>query len=203
MSHRRPTVACWLFLLFISPLCGVTQTPDCGMLHIIILSRRRFRHSIGAFHFYSWIVYSCFIWIICLRASWTLFHNWRSDHRIFQSMIMSGYIILVFLMFASTFKVLIGLYLALVLARSLAWRGALWWQPRNLSNGDSSLMKIGVNLVRCSCWEMESHRPWWSSNRFRPQPLETICCTLRTQWSCTTYFVLLLGISVSSRILIS
>ena len=151
MSLRRPTVACLLFLLLISPLCGVTQTPDWGMLYIIILSRRRFRHPIGAFHFYSLIVYSCFIWMICLCASWTLFHNWRSNHRIFQSMIISGYIIPVFLMFASTFKVLTGLSLAIVLARFLAWKGVLRWKPRNLRNGDSSLAKIGVILVSCSC----------------------------------------------------
>ena len=35
LSLRRPTVACLLFIYFISPLCGVAQTPDCGMLLII------------------------------------------------------------------------------------------------------------------------------------------------------------------------
>ena len=54
-------------------------------------------------------------------------------------------------MFASTFKVLTGLSLAIVLARFLAWRGALHWQPRNLRTGDSSLTKIGVIQVSCSC----------------------------------------------------
>ena len=73
-------------------------------------------------------------------TSWTLY---SSEHRC--------YIIPVFIMFASTFKVLTGLSLAIVLARLLAWRGAWWWQPRDLSNGDSSLAKIGVNLVSCSC----------------------------------------------------
>ena len=35
-------------LLFnISPLCGVAQTPDCGLLIYFYLSRRRFRHPIG------------------------------------------------------------------------------------------------------------------------------------------------------------
>ena len=38
-------------------------------------------------------------------------------------------------------------------------------------------------------WEMESHGHWWTTNRFRHQPLETFCCTRRTEWSCTTYFV--------------
>ena len=53
-------------------------------------------------------------------------------------------------MFASIFKVLTGLSLAVVLARFLAWRGVLRRQPWKLSNGDSSLVKIGVNLVSCS-----------------------------------------------------
>ena len=61
------------------------------------------------------------------------------------------YILPVFIMFASTFKVLTGLSLAIVLARFLAWRGALRWQPRNLGNGDSSLAKIGIIQVSCSC----------------------------------------------------
>ena len=48
-SDARLWHACY-FLLFISPLCGVAQTPDWGMIYLIILSRRRFRHSIGAFY---------------------------------------------------------------------------------------------------------------------------------------------------------
>ena len=139
MSHRRPTVACLLFLLFISPLCGVAQTPDWGMIYLIILSRRRFRHPIGAFL------------ISCLRASWVLFWDWLSDRGLFSCMIITCYVIPVLMMFASTFKVLTGLSLAIVLATFLAWRGALRRQPRNLRNGDSSLAKIGVILVSCSC----------------------------------------------------
>ena len=34
VSLRRPTVACLSLKLLISPLCGVAQTPDCGMLVI-------------------------------------------------------------------------------------------------------------------------------------------------------------------------
>ena len=48
-------------------------------------------------------------------------------------------------------NVLTGLSLAIVLARFLAWRGALRWQPRNLRSDGSSLAKIGVILVSCSC----------------------------------------------------
>ena len=64
---------------------------------------------------------------------------------------------------------------------------------RNLSNGDSSLVKIGVNLVSCS-------RGKWSpldtdvfTTRFRHQPLETICCTHMPEWSCTAYVVFCFG----------
>ena len=124
-----------------------------------------------------------------IRVSF-IFCDWRHEHKIFSA--HHGYIIPVFIMFASTFKVLTGLSLAIVLARFLARRGATRWQPRNLSNGDSSLAKIGVNLVSCSCWEMESHRHWCFTTRFRHQPLETICCTHRPEWSCTTYFVFFL-----------
>ena len=123
-----------------------------------------------------------------MHASEILFYEWWCDHKIFQRTIII-YIIPVFIMFASTFKVLTGLSLAIVLARFPAQRGALRRQPRNLSNGDSSLVKIGVNLVSYSCWEMESHRHRWSTNRFRHQPLEITCCTHRPEWSCTTHFV--------------
>jgi len=61
------------------------------------------------------------------------------------------YIVPVFIMFASTFKVLTGLSLAIVLARFLAWREAQRRQPRNLDSGDSSRAKIGVIQVSCSC----------------------------------------------------
>ena len=50
----------------------------------------------------------------------------------------------VFLMFASTFKVLTGLSLAIVLARFQAWRGAFGRQPQNLGIEDSRRAKIGV-----------------------------------------------------------
>ena len=66
-------------------------------------------------------------------------------------MIIVCYIIPVFKMFASTFKVLTSLSLAIVLARLLVWGGALRCQPRNLRNDDSGLAKIGVILVSCSC----------------------------------------------------
>ena len=139
--------SCYFFYI-ISPLCGVAQTPDWGMLYSIILSRRRFRHPIGAFYFCSLIAYS-YEQPACVHHGF-LFRGWRVDHRIFQSMIIIRYIIPMFIMFASTFKVLTGLSLAIVLARFLAWRGALWWQPRNLRNGEISLTKIGVIQVSCS-----------------------------------------------------
>ena len=65
-------------------------------------------------------------------------------------MIIICYIIPVFMMFASTFKVLTGLSLAIVLARFLAGREATT-TARNLGNDESSLAKIGVIQVSCSC----------------------------------------------------
>ena len=69
----------------------------------------------------------------------------------------------------------------------LAWRYASRWQPRDLRVDVCSLAKIGVILVSCSCgkWSpIDADVP----NRFRPQPLETKCCTPRPEWPCTTYF---------------
>ena len=134
-SHRRPTAARLLFISLMSPFCGVAQTPDWGIL------------------FYSLIALLMCCEITCLHASWILFCDWCCDHKIFHSMTIICYITLVFMMFASTFKVLTGLSLAIVLDRFLAWRGALRWQPRNLRNDDSSLAKIGVIQVSCSCWK--------------------------------------------------
>jgi hypothetical protein len=165
VSLRRPTVACLLFIFHISPLCGVAQTPDCGMFYIFILSRRRFRHPIGLLYFYSLIAYFCLIWMTCLHASWILFRDWLSDHELFQCMIIICYIIPVFMMFASTFKVLTGLSLAIVLARFLAWRGAKWRQPRNLGTDDISRAKIGVIQVSCSCGK------WSPIDADDPEPL--------------------------------
>ena len=186
----------WIFTMvvsFIRPLCGVAQTPDCGMLVIYLISPlsgvaetpdcgmivhylfykpcmwcrfdARLRHAsyhdpfeaslqtpdrcmLFLLHYYIFMLYINNL-LACIRDSF--FFDWRCGHRIFQSMIIVCYIIPMFIMFASTFKVLTGLSLAIVLARFLAWRGALWWQPRRLRNIDSRLAKIGVILVSCSC----------------------------------------------------
>lgn len=141
-----------LVIYFISPLCGVAQTPDWGMLVIYY----PFETSLQTSN-------RCILLLLCYYIFMLHINNLLACIRdfifmtdvviieCFQSMIIICYIIPVFIMFASTFKVLTGLSLAIVLARFLAWRGALRWQPRNLSNGDSSLAKIGVNLVSSSC----------------------------------------------------
>ena len=57
-----------------------------------------------------------------------------------------------FIMFASTFKSTHWLVPGYCLGQIfLARRGATRCQPRNPLKGDSSLAKIGVNLVSCSC----------------------------------------------------
>ena len=150
MSLRRPTVAffgisftykpfMWCRLdarlrhtLYCYPFEASLQTPDRCILFLLTDCI---------------FIYDMINLLACIMS---FIYDWRSNHRIFQSMIISGYIIPVFLMFASTFKVLTGLSLAIVLARFLAWKGALRWKPRNLRNGDSSLAKIGVILVSCS-----------------------------------------------------
>ena len=142
--------ACY-FSFDISPLCGVAQTPDCGIVvnyfhykpfmwwrsdarlwhacYVLIPSRRHFRHSISLSYLYSLIFHSRLWWMTCLRASWILFCDWLSDRKLFS---VHDYHLLYytsFMMFASTFKVLPGLSLAIVLARFLAWRGATRLQP--------------------------------------------------------------------------
>ena len=131
MSLRCPTEACFILLSFRG-----------------VASDTRSVHSISILWLHRHVLYEQ---PACVHHGFCLFRDWHCDHRIFQSMIIICYIIPVFMMFASTFKVLTGLSLAIVLARFLAWRGALRWQPRNLRNGDSSLAKIGVTLVSCSC----------------------------------------------------
>ena len=137
-------IHCDYFL--ISPLCGVAQTPDCGMLVIYLLykpfmwcrSDARLRHAFCCRPFEASLqtpdrcifisILGLHIHVLyeqpaCVQHGFW-FHDWRCDHRIFQSMIIVCYIIPVFIMFASTFKVLTGLSLAIVLARFLARRGA-------------------------------------------------------------------------------
>ena len=58
-----------IYLSFISPLCGVAQTPDCGIVNLFatfrgVISDTRSVHSI----FYSRIACSYFL---CMRASQT------------------------------------------------------------------------------------------------------------------------------------
>ena len=121
-----------------------------------------------------------------------LFRDWRYDRRIFRSMIIHYYIIPVFLMFASTFKRTHWLVPGYCLGQISCMERALRRQPRNPCKGDSSLAKIGVILVSCSCGKWSPIDADVPQNRFRHQPLETKCCTPRPQWPCTTYFVLCL-----------
>ena len=66
-------------------------------------------------------------------------------------MIIPCYIIPVFLMFASTFKRTHWLVPGYCLGQISRMERALRRQPRNPCKGDSSLAKIGVILVSCSC----------------------------------------------------
>ena len=178
MSLRRPTAALLIYLYL-------------------------FEESFQTLELYTLFLYCIFIFY--LHACIMNFVYLMADVMVigyFRSMITPCYIIPAFLMFASTFKRTHWLVPGYCLGQISRMEIALRWQPRNPRKGDSSLAKIGVILVSCSCGK-------WSpidadvSNRFRPQPLETKCCTPRPKWSCTTYFCSLLGILVSSWYLIS
>ena len=144
-----PGYSLWLF--FISPLCGVAQTPDCGIVNSFapfrwVISDTRSVHPIPT------PVLHVHILPACVHQGFRLFRDRRYDHKIFRSMITPRYILYPCSWCLRVHSnVLTGLSLAIVLARFLAWRGALRRQPRNLRNGDSSLAKIGVILVSCSC----------------------------------------------------
>ena len=104
MSLRRPTVACIVINFpIISPLCGAALTPDCGIVNLFapfrrVISDTRSVHSIPT------PVLHVHILPACMHHGFRLFRDRRYDHKMFQSMITPCYIILVFLMFASTFK---------------------------------------------------------------------------------------------------
>ena len=194
MSLRRPTAALFLFLHF--PL---EESFRHSFGTSIIISAFSARGVIQTLAWHPVFYFGIFL-TICVHLGLS-YISWQTcDHLINPEHVW--YIIPVFLMFASTFKRTHWLVPGYCLGQISCVERALRWQPRNLRNDDSSLAKIGVILVSCSCGK-------WSpidadvSNRFRPQPLETKCCTPRPKWSCTTYLCSLLGILVSSWYLIS
>ena len=90
-------------LSFISPLCGVAQTPDCGIVILFttfwgVFSDTRSVHSIFTPVLHTHVL----IARVHHRFSFTSWQAYR--HKWFRSMIISYYIIPVFGMFASTFK---------------------------------------------------------------------------------------------------
>ena len=112
-----------IYLSFRSPLCGVAQTPDCGIVNLFapfrgVISDTRSVHSI------STPVLHVHILPACVHHGFRLFRDRRYDHRIFRNMIIHCDIIPVFIMLRVHSEVLTGLSLAIVLARFLAWRGA-------------------------------------------------------------------------------
>ena len=71
VSLRRPTMACLLFLLFISPLCGVAETPDYGTL-------------VNYFHHKSfmWCRSGARLWHAVIYLPYEPFMRCRSDARL-------------------------------------------------------------------------------------------------------------------------
>ena len=203
-SLRRPTVACLLFILHISPLCGVAQTPDWGMLYIIILSRRRFRHPIGLLYFFLFSdCHSCLIWITCLRASWILFCDWLSDRKLF---LVHVYHLLYYACFHNVCEYIQKYSLACPWL--LAWPDFLLEEeriddsPQNLGTDESSRAKIGVIQVSCSCGK------WSPIDADDPEPLpppttRNLFVVLIDHNGLVLQILYLLGISVSRLCLIS
>ena len=124
MSLRRPTVA-----ILLKPFMWCRS--DVRLWHALSFIfyykpfmwcrlDARLQHSISTLWLHTHVSYKQ---PACVHHGF-LFRDWRYDHRIFRSMIIICIIIPVFIMFASTFKVLTGLSLAIVLARFLAWSGA-------------------------------------------------------------------------------
>ena len=131
MSLRRPTEA-WFILLAFRGVASDTRSVhsiSTPVMHIHIL----YEHPACVHHRVSF-------------NSWQTLWSWIS-----RSMIIPCYIIPVFLMFASTFKRTHWLVPGYSLGQISRMAIALRWQPRNPCKGDSSLAKIGVILVSCSC----------------------------------------------------
>ena len=92
-----------IYLSFISPLCGVAQTPDCGIV-ILFAPFRGVIPDTRSVHSISTPVSHIHILPAYVHHGFRWFHDRRYHHKIFRSMITPCYIIPVFLMFASTFK---------------------------------------------------------------------------------------------------
>ena len=193
----------WFYLLdihcdysLISPLGGVAPTPDCG----IIISAFSARGVIQTLVWHPVFYFGIFL-SICVHHGFS--YIFVTD---VWSSVKSGVCWIYYTRVLNVCEYIQTDSLACPWLLSwpdcLAWRCASRWHPWSLRVDVCSLAKIGVILVSCSCGK-------WSpidadvSNRFRPQPLETKCCTPWPKWSCTTYFCSLLGILVSSWYLIS
>ena len=130
-----PGYSLWLFILkpfvwcrsdarlwhfFQSPLCGVAQTPDCGIsfkaLYVVSLRRPTVALFVIYFIILILLCYCIFTFNMLIHTR-VLFiiGDWRHALIIFSA--HRCHFMPVFIMFASTFKVLTGLSLAIVLAR--------------------------------------------------------------------------------------
>ena len=144
MSLRRLTEACfipWSFWGVVSDTRSVHFFSTLG-LHIHVLYEQ---HS-------------------CVHHGFCLFRDWHCDHRIFQSMIIIRCIIPVFIMFASTFKSTHWLVPGYCLGQISCLERSVAMTAPEPKQRDSSLTKIGVIQVSCSCgkWsstDTDDHKP--------------------------------------------
>ena len=135
---------CLLFIYFISPLGGVAPTPDCG----IIISAFSARGVIQTLVWHPVFYFGIFL-SICVHHGFS--YIFVTD---VWSSIKSGVCWIYYTRVHNVCEYIQSTHWLVpgyCLGQISAWRGALRWPPRKLSNGDSSLAKIGVDLVSCSC----------------------------------------------------
>ena len=128
VSLRRPTAA---LLIYLHPFEESFQTLDQRILFLL------------PYCMFIFFLHACIADFCLIRD--------RRIMNFFWSMIIPCYIIPVFLMFASTFKRTHWLVPGYCLGQISRMEISIVMQPRNLRNDDSSLAKIGVILVSCSC----------------------------------------------------
>ena len=160
MSLRRPTVACLLFIYLIRPLCGVAQTPDCGMFIILLYkpfmwrrSDARLRHALYYYPFkvslqtpdrciFNFLL-TCIMSFILGLTKWS------------RIILVHDYHLLCYTCFHDVCEYIQKYSLACPWLFS--WPDFLHGEercddsPGTHAKGDSSLAKIGVILVSYSC----------------------------------------------------
>jgi hypothetical protein len=194
MSRRRPPVALLLFTFdisprrdvaqtsacgivviyfpYISPFCGVAQTPDWGMLVIFIL----FEASLQTLDWFILFLFSDCLFLFNMNDLLACLMNFCFMTDLMIMNYFSAW-------FSSVILYLVSWCLRVHSKYSLAcpwllswpdfWRSALTTapEPRQRRPQPREDRSYPGQLF---LWEMESHRRWWFANRFRHQPTRNL-----------------------------